>query len=229
MLPSGDLILTYQYFSSESHDLFDVIAYSTSSNAGSTWSDPKAIVLSGLPSPAGANLKPMDPTLVRTEAGALRLYFTYHAKDTRSPALYSALAEDGNITSTFVVNDTPALSVPGTFLLDPAVAYINGAWHHFTWKDQSDDNYHSTSTDGISFVLQKNISLPMDFLGQVVADGAGMRFYGTGKGNVQSAFSTDGQSWTMDAGSRAQGADPGVAKLADGSYLMVYTAANFND
>jgi hypothetical protein len=58
----------------------------------------------------------------------------------------------------------------------------------------------------------------------------GLRMYGTGKGSVQSAFSTDGLTWTMDAGNRiAQGADPGVTALSDGTYLMVYTGNNFNE
>ena len=40
---------------------------------------------------------------------------------------------------------------------------------------------------------------------------------------VQSAFSTDGYTWTMDEGKRVDGADPGVVKLTDGSYVIIYT------
>ncbi|NBS41215.1 hypothetical protein EBS80_00965, partial [bacterium] len=88
---------------------------------------------------------------------------------------------------------------------------------------------HSTSSDGLTFALSDDISLPMDFLGQVVPVGEGLRFYGTGQGSVVSASSADGETWTMDAGSRAPGADPAVSMLDDGTYLMVYTAANFNE
>lgn len=228
-MPSGELILTYQYFSSESESLFDVIAYSTSTDDGATWSATKAITFSGLPTPAGAKLKPMDPDLVRTEDGSLRLYFTYHAKGKKSAELYSAVAADGNIASTFVVNTTPALSVSGKNLLDPSVVLFGGLWHHYTWQDGSDNNYHSTSTDGVTFTLKDEISLPMDFLGQVIPSGSGLRYYGTGKGSVVSAYSSDGYTWTMDAGSRAQGADPGVQQISDSSYIMIYTAANFNE
>lgn len=228
-LPSGELILTYQYFSAETESMFDVISYSTSADNGETWSDPKAVTFSGLPASAGTKLKPMDPTLVRADDGSLRLFFTYHAKGTQNPALYSAVAADGNIASTFVVNPTPALSVAGKNLLDPAVVFFDGAWQHYTWQDGSDNNYHSTSVDGTVFTLQDDINLPMDFLGQVIPSGSGLRFYGTGKGEVVSAYSADGNTWTMDSGSRAQGADPGVQQLADGTYIMVYTAANFNE
>lgn len=228
-MPNDELILTYQYFSGETERMFDVIAYSTSADNGETWSDPKAITFSGLPTPAGTKLKPMDPTLVRADDGSLRLFFTYHAKGKQQPEMYSAVAADGNIASTFVANPTPALSVAGTNLLDPAVVFFDGAWQHYTWKDGDDVNYHSTSVDGTVFTLQDDISLPMDFLGQVIPSGSGLRFYGTGQGEVVSAYSADGSTWTMDSGSRAQGADPGIQQLADGTYIMVYTAANFNE
>lgn len=228
-MPSGELILTYQYFSSESESMFDVIAYSTSTDDGTTWSEPKTIEFSGIPTPAAPKLMPMDPSLVRMDDGSLRLYFTYHAKGSKKPEMYSAVAADGNIASTFVVNTTPALSVSGKNLLDPSVVSFGGLWHHYTWQDGNDNNYHSTSTDGMSFTMKDEVSLPMDFLGQVIPSGSGLRYYGTGKGEVVSAYSDDGYVWTMDTGSRTQGADPGVQQLSDGSCLMVYTAANFNE
>ena len=228
-LPSGELILTYQYFSAESESMFDVIAYSTSTDDGATWSATRAVTFSGLPAPAFPKLMPMDPDLVRADDGSLRLYFTYHAKGSQKPEMYSAVAADGNIASAFVVNTTPALSVAGKNLLDPAVIFFNGAWQHYTWQDGSDNNYHSTSADGITFTLQDDINLPMDFLGQAIPFGSGLRFYGTGKGGVLSAYSDDGSVWAMDAGTRLQGADPGVEQLSDGSYLIVYVSTNFNE
>ncbi len=223
---SGTLILTYQLFSFEDEEMFDVIAYSTSEDDGKTWTDPQKITFENLPAAVGSGKVPMDPTLVETEDGALRLYFTYHAKGAQKPALYSATADDGEISSSFVVEETPALSVDA-MLLDPAVVLFDGNWHHYTWQMESDDNYHSVSDDGLSFTLEENINLPMDFLGQVIAVDDGLRFYGTGKG-VVSAFSSDGYSWEMDDGTRIQGADPGVQELEDGTFVMVYTSMNFN-
>lgn len=226
-LNDGTLILTYQYFSSESEDLFDVIAYSVSNDEGETWSDTKPMTLVGLPMGLDSRKHPMDPTLVQLSDGRLRLYFTYHAQGNKTAALYAATAPDDQIDSTFQVETTPALMTSSN-LLDPAVVYFDGVWHHYTWQDSGDDNYHSTSTDGASFTLQDNINLPMDFLGQVITTDAGLRFYGTGKGGVVSAVSTNGSDWTMESGQRIQGADPAVQRLADGSYLMVYTSINFN-
>lgn len=226
-LQSGELILTYQYFSNTDAALFDIIAYSVSKDSGHTWSDPAAIQFEDLPSARESRLKPMDPSLVQLEDGRLRLYFTYHANGNEKPALYSATTQDSDISSAFTVNKTVALMVSAN-LLDPAVTFFNGKWHHYTWQDASDNNYHSVSDDGETFTMQDEISLEMDFLGQVISYQDRLRFYGTGKGGVVSATSSDGYSWTKEAGTRVQGADPGVQQLDDGTFVMVYTSMNFN-
>ena len=228
---SGQLILVYQYFSSEDESMFDIIAYSVLHDDEKTWSSPVAVTFESLPEPLASGKVPMDPTLVETEKGALRLYFTYHEKDAKAPTLYSATAADGKITSSFVVEQTPALTGDGYLLihmLDPAVVFFNGKWHHYTWKERN-DNYHSVSDDGLFFNVESPITLPMDFLGQVVAVDDGLRFYGTGgEGEVVSAFSSDGYTWEMEEGSRIKGVDPGIQQLEDGTYVMVYTSMNFN-
>ncbi len=224
----GRIILTYQYFSSEDRSLFDAIAYSASEDDGKTWTTPKALALSGVPTPIDADKRPMDPTLVQLEDGSLRLYFTYHAAGRKHAELYSATNAVGDIGGTFAVSAAPALTIDETNLLDPTVVLLGGTWHHFSWQDGSDDNFHSTSSDGLEFIRQADVSLPMDFLGQAISTGSSIRMYGTGEGGVVSAMSSDGFSWKMDSGSRMQGADPGVAVLADGTYLMVYSKMNFN-
>lgn len=226
-LENGDLILTYEYFSDTDAKLFSVITYSTSSDQGSTWSAPTAIQLENLPTPIDPGKTPMDPTLVQTQEGALRLYFTYAAKGNKTAALYSATAADGNITSPFVVQTTPALMLDAN-VLDPSIIFFNGVWHHYAEHDGSNSvNYHSTSTDGLTFTRQEDITLDMALLGQVIPFDNGLRFYGSGKG-VTTAFSTDGYTWTIDGTNLAQGGDPAVQKLDDGSYLMVYTSMSQN-
>lgn len=226
-LQNGDMVLLYQYFSNTDENLFDTIAYSISKNSGLTWTDTTAINFENLPDPQNPRLKPMDPAIVQLEDGRLRLYFTYHTTGSKTPALYSATTSDDNITSSFIVNPSQAL-ITDKNLLDPAVTYFAGAWHHFTWQDGSDNNYHSISDDGLTFTMQEEISLPMEFLGQVVTYEDGLRFYGTGKGMVASAISADGYNWEMESDKIVQGADPAVQQLADGTYLMVYTSMNFN-
>lgn len=222
-LESGDLILTYQYFSDNSKDMFDVIAYSVSDDNGETWSDTKAIEFEGVPSPAHPGKVPMDPSLVQLEDGRLRIYFTYHAEGNKSAALYSATTDDEQIDSIFTVEETPGLIVSEN-LLDPAVVFFEGLWHHYSWKDKSELNYHSTSEDGLTFTRQDDIELDMDFLGQVIPFESGLKFFGTGG----TAISKDGYAWEMLNEKPIQGADPGVQQLEDGSYIMVYTSMNFN-
>lgn len=226
-LQNGVLVLVYQYFSSEDSSLFDTIVYSTSTDSGKTWSNLAPIDLEELPTPVDANKKPMDPTLVQLEDGRLRLYFTYHAQGNKTAALYEATATSDDPASAFTVESTPALLISGANLLDPSVTFFNGLWHHYSWQDGSDNNYHSTSTDGVTFTLQDDVNLPMDFLGEVIPFGDGLRFYGTSKG-ITSAYSADGSTWTIDKENLAPGADPAVQQLDDGSYLMVYTSMNFN-
>lgn len=226
-LQNGDLVLVYQYFSNTDPEFFDIIAYSVSADDGATWTATEPISIENLPEGLDEDKKPMDPTLVQLEDGRLRLYFTFHAKGKKTAALYSATTTDDNISSTFTTRTTPAL-ISTQNLLDPSVTFFDGLWHHYTWQDGSDNNFHSTSTDGLSFTLQDDIVLPMEFLGQVIPFEDGLRYYGTGKG-VTSAFSTDGFAWEIDEESIAPGADPGVQKLDDGSYVMIYTSMNFNE
>lgn len=228
MLQNGDLVLTAQYFSNTDAELFDAIVYSISKDEGQTWSEIQGVTFENLPEPQSPERKPMDPTLVQLEDGSLRLYFTYHAKGEKNANLFSAHSDSEEMGAVFLVEPEPALEVEEGFLLDPAVVFFDGLWHHFTWQMESDDNYHSTSSDGLVFELQDEISLPMDFLGQVIPFEDGLRFYGTGEGGVVSAFSEDGFSWEVDQKSVVQGADPGVQQLEDGSYIMAYTSMNFN-
>lgn len=231
----GTLIASYQYFSREDYDMYDVIAYSVSEDQGKTWTDPEKISFEGLPIPTTGTkegmfvTKAVDPTLVETSDGALRLYFTYQEKDEEQPHLASALASDGNIASTFVYEEGERPILDDAPMLDPAVVYFDGLWHHYSWNEDSEDNYHSLSEDGINFELQDNIEdVGMEFLGQVIAVDGGLRFYGT-KNGISSAFSEDGFTWEKEDGSRMMGADPGVVELEDGSYLMLYTSSNFNN
>lgn len=227
-LQNGDLILTYQYFSTESEELFDVIAYSVSIDEGETWSDTQAVIFENLPEPLDSKKHPMDPTLVQLEDGRLRLYFTYHAKGNTTAALYSATTNDNSMASAFTADRTPALQIDAGNLLDPAVVYFNGVWQHYSWQDGSDNNYHSISIDGVTFTRKDDITLPMDFLGQVIEDNGRLVFYGTSKDGIARAVSGDGYTWEMQEPLGMRGADPAVQKLDDGTYLMVYTSNNFN-
>ncbi|MSR85940.1 exo-alpha-sialidase [Candidatus Woesearchaeota archaeon] len=247
---SGELVASYQYFSYEDEDLFGVIAYSLSDDNGETWTNPVAVTIEGLPeattaTPSGPDevtvTRAVDPTLVELEDGSLRLYFTYQEVDASQPHPASAINTEGDITGTFVYEESGlATTAEDVALLDPSVVYFEGLWHYYTWNVaqsgigagstelstfQDLDNYHGTSEDGLTFTLEDPVTLDMGFLGQAVTLDDGIRFYGTGTGGIVSAFSSDGYTFEMDDGNRLSGGggDPGVAQLEDGTFVMIYT------
>jgi len=227
MISDSTLIATFQYFSFVNEDMFNIIAYTTSRDLGKTWSSIKPVEINDLS--AGESKNGCDPTLVELPNGQLRLYFTYHQRGEEYPQLFSAIGD--SIDSDFL-SEGQQLSTE-EIILDPAVVYFDGMWHHYTVKHgqefESDPeaekiSVHSISEDGLDFELVDEITLDMQFLGDVIEDDGGLRFYN----GRQSAFSTDGYNWTLDDGERIDGADPGVVKLSDGSYIMIYTAHQGN-
>lgn len=225
LLLTGDnkLIAAFQYFSYEVEELFGFIAYTVSEDFGETWSPVKNIKFEGIQIDDKGGQTPVDPTLVELENGSLRLYFTYHVPGKQYPELYSAISEsvDGVFRSEGGQLETNEM------ILDPAVAYFKDGWHHYTVRHGSGrggsySNVHSVSDDGLDFKLQDDISMEFSFLGDVIEDEGVLRFYGTGNGVVL-ATSMDGYSWTKLKERVSDGADPGVAKLPNGSYLIVYT------
>lgn len=223
---NGRLILTFQYFSAEDEEMFDVIAYMISEDNGKTWSALQKLEIEGLPEPIGYNTA-VDPTLIKLSDDSLRLYFTYQSKDQQYPTLVAARNADGLVEGVFTYEEISYIGEePGITMLDPAVVFFDGNYHHYTWQHDSEENIHMISKMGLIFQQQEDISLPMGMLGSVIKTEHGIVFYGTQEGNVASATSEDGYTWTMQEGTRAQGADPGVVHLADGSYLMVFTRLN---
>jgi len=215
----SQLIATFQYFSYVNEDMFDVIAYSVSKDFGSTWSEVRPVMISGL----GKGPNPVDPTLVELDDGTFRLYFTYHEHGSEYPQLFSAVGDsmEGEFKS-----EGQQLTADG-IILDPAVVKFGDVWHHYTVKHGTEFgtepgnfvNVHSISETGTYFQQTDDIEIDMDMLGDVILDNNGLRFYS----GFRSAFSEDGYNWTIDSGERVDGADPGVAKLPDGSYIIIYT------
>jgi hypothetical protein len=214
------LVATFQYFSFVNRDMFDVIAYAVSDDYGSTWSSVKTVEITGL----GIGANPVDPTLVQLDDETFRLYFTYYKHGDKYPQLFSARGD--SIESEFISEGQQLIT--DNMVLDPAVVKFNGIWHHYTIKGgaqlggEPDDfiNIHSISESGLDFKLVDDIKIDMGMLGDVIEDEGGLRFYN----GSESAFSDDGYNWIIDSGERVKGADPGISKLPDGSYIIIYTA-----
>ena len=215
------LVAVFQYFSFVDEEMFDKIAYATSEDFGETWSEIKLVRFSNLK--GGHNA--VDPTLVQLDDGRFRLYFTYHEHGQMYPQLFSAVSDtlEGDFVSEGIQLETDFV------VLDPAVVKFNGKWHHYSVKHGSslEDTFsndsvsiHSVSDDGTGFELADNIDIGIQFLGNVIPFGDGLRFYGSSN---STGYSEDGYTWALEENTGPDGADPGIAQLPDGSFISVYT------
>lgn len=220
-LSDGKLVATFQYFSPTDLELFDVVMYSVSEDNGKTWNQAHSFKLSGFP--AGPGLA--DPFLVELPDGKIRFYYTFEQDGDGYPQLYSALGE--SIDGTFVYEGKQLSYNDSVF--DPAVVYFNNTWHHFTFYPEAEKtengyaNFHSTSSDGLSFTKQNDVYADVQMLGDVILDGELLIFYAGNDGKIGAAYSHNGTEWEKGADTNVDGADPGVVKIADDEYVMVYS------
>ncbi len=216
----GKLIAAFQWFPIEKRDSFDRVAVCFSSDHGKTWSDPESIVVNGLPEDY---MRPFDPTLTLLEDGQIRLFFTSHHKQARTPAIYSAISLDG-IHYTF--EEGMRFGVDGEKVVDCAVTRLGKSWHLYVPIEQKDGyGYHAVSEDGLNFKRLEDVHIDgrHRWLGCALATTNGFRFYGSGEKGIWSAISTDGSSWKLAGDGLGQGADPGVAPTINGRHLMIVT------
>lgn len=237
-LADGRLLAAFQHFPKDDDRNFDRVAVRTSRDEGRTWSAPEAIVVSGLE--AGL-ARPFDPTLVPLPDGRVRLYFTSNrSPDFRrsTPAIYSAISSDG-VNYTFEPGARFALE--GRVVIDCAAALHDGVFHLIVPDNGSAEEmfagqqrrepprggsaYHAVSRDGLTFERVADLVLPQPhrWLGNMQSDGARLVFFGT-DGGMWPATSADGTTWKLSTTTaRLPGADPGVVRLRDGTWLVVAT------
>ena len=217
---AGRLVAVFQWFPFDAADAFDQVAVVFSEDAGTTWSSPEQMTVTGLP---GNLMRPFDPTVVQLDDGRYRLYITSNERTGGGrPAIYSAVSNDG-VAYTF---EPGARFAPAAGTVDASVVRFGGAWHLYshTMEANTGRGFHAVSSDGLAFE-----ELPMvdagsgrQWIGNAVAQGGTLRYYGSGRDGVWSATSADGSAWTLDAGWRLAGGDPSAAILADGEVMLVF-------
>jgi hypothetical protein len=221
----GDtLVAVFQWFRQPNPSpSWDRVAVKFSYNNGSTWTQPLPIVVNGLPS---NYQRPFDPTIVITPEKTIRIFFSSSIGTPpigldASVNTYSAISSNG-IDYDFEPN--ARFDHPTGKVIDPAATIFNGVWQYTAPIGAPQDGaYHCTSTDGINFI--QGADLPSDnahnWTGNMLVDGGLLLFYGSGP-IIWRNSSTDGNSWSGYTNTNIMGGDPGIVKLADGTYLMVY-------
>lgn len=227
-MADGRLIAAHQWFPEDDKDAFDTVAVRFSEDGGSTWSDPRSMIFTGLDE--GARY-PFDPTLVILEDGKVRVFFTYMVGSRQfsevTPSIASATSDDGiHFTRDpgirFAIEDTPTI--------DCSAAKVGDTWHLVcpVMEGGSTRAYHATSSDGLSFTRHEDLSGDMRWLGCMVAVKGGVEFYGSRGPKMRGvglpvAWSPDALDWMGPTAIRVSGADPGVVYLPDGSRVAVVT------
>lgn len=212
----------YVYFVDVSYDgVKEQIGLLKSTDQGKTWGEKQIINIKGL-----GNKAAVDPTPILLDDGRLRLYYLdLNATRTadRSQALenntiYSAISTDG----TNFTEESAVFKYKGIF--DPSVVKVADVWHLYVGTDDQ-KVLSATSSDGTKFEYE-GVAVTGGAIPDVYFDGTKYWLF---TGNMEIYTSLDGKTFTktgnrFDAGKLT--ADPGVAKLADNSYLMVYKTSD---
>ncbi len=207
-----------------------------SRDAGRTWVY-KKLVLTGFE----GMRDPVDPDVQVLPDGTFRMYLTSaEANDLERAKTYFAEGTDGIHFTKMGVAFAPATGVS----LDPSTVKIGSTWRMFSGGTPG-SNHHATSADGRVFTFDREMTFLRNGIGQLMANGipvpGGTRFYTFdstppvgGQRGINSVFTADGVTWTVDAGQRLSPdpastkennglKDPAAVRLSDGTYLMVYS------
>jgi hypothetical protein len=157
--------------------------------------------------------------------GLVRLYFVMAQRKSK------AISGSGLMVSCAGTRDglnyrlDDAVRIPLEDGLDSHIAAFSEAKsiRLFITGANDDLNHHHTSSDGRVF---RPASWPAELqhVRSLVPIDRGCRGYLSGPDGIQSAVSPDGTKWTLESGVRLAGRwDPAVARLEDGSFVMLYS------
>ncbi|MCP4250523.1 MAG: hypothetical protein GY778_26055 [bacterium] len=224
-----------------------LLACTRSRDHGRTWSPVRLLRLRG---PSGGALTGRHGDLVEIAAGRFRLYFVTNLTDADRPHRATATATvltavtrnglDYRVDGWTGLDLAAAAVAPGEerpanrrFGPHPMGLRIADRVHLYAAEvpgAEPEDGEavrairHVVSSNGRSFSEgPRTRPTPMPFIGSLVLSDDGIRAYvGTSDG-IGSLRSGDGRTWNVERGLRlAKGWDPAVARLQDGSFLMVY-------
>lgn len=211
--------ILYVYFVDVSEDgKPEQIGLLKSSDKGATWSVKQIISIAGL-----AEKVAVDPAPFVMDDGRIRLYYfdisKTRSEGTQNNSIYSAISTDG-------VNFTEESGVRFTYpdIYDPDVIKVGNIWRMYVGT-AGQQVLSATSSDGLNFTYE-GVALSGGAIPNVILEN---NLYYLFTGGIEISTSTDGITFTKTTSRFDSGgltADPGVAKIGDGEYFMVYKTSD---
>lgn len=239
VLPGGDLLALFDHARDDDSGRPTVMAVTRSKDQGESWSLMKPVRLhGGRGHVAGAR----HGDLLVAPDGSLRLFFSIpsdHAggKSRRTATILSAVTRDG---LDFRVDAATRVRATGMSDAHIAAVWFRSRLHLFIadWQRgftraslEARNTQHYLSPDGRRFLrLGPGRIQNAQFVGSIVPLPRALRAYVSSPAGIRSFISTNARDWKMEPGLRlAGGWDPGVVRLKDGSFLMLYCTARQDD
>jgi hypothetical protein len=216
--------MLYMYFVDVTTDgKSEQIGLMKSSDSGKTWSQREFVVIKGK---NVAKIIPVDPDPVLLADGRIRLYYydisghpTVESKTKNK--IYSAVSSDG---INFTQEDGVRFEEVSIF--DPDVIKVGDTWRLYVGSPAGQTVISAISTDGLNFT-KEGVAYEGSAVPNAIYESGKYYLYTAG---IQIATSTDGKMYTKNTNSfkskSGTTADPGVVKLSDKNYLMVYKTSS---
>ncbi len=175
-------------------------------------------------------LNGFDPTIVEVN-NQIVLAHTVRPSGMKKPCISVAVGEDiSSLKGTDILwcsdNDDEQYMDASAVFIDPYL-YLYIPSDNSMSSSNPVNYYAQVDVNSWEIVETGKITdADLFLLGSIVTtdeDNCPYRFYGTYQGKVRSACTEDGLSFEVDEEFIVEGADPGVAQLDDGSYVMVIT------
>lgn len=185
-----------------------------SKDKGQTWEEKQFVTISGL----GKKVA-VDPAPTLLADGRIRLYYfdiaPTQTEGTQNNTIYSAISSDG---INFV--EESGIRFKRNDIYDPDVIKMGDVWRMYVGTGNQ-QVLSAVSTDGLNFTYE-GIALNGGAIPNVIYENDSYYLF---TGGIEISTSTDGKTFTktsnrFDCGGLT--ADPGVVKLENGSYFMVY-------
>lgn len=213
----------YAYFVDVSTNGYpEKIGMVKSTDSGKTWTSREFVTIQGIGQKA-----PADPSPILLSDGRIRLFYFdilegRNAKGRKTTnKIYSAISTDG---VNFTEEDGVRFEYDGIF--DPDIIKVSdNLWRMYVGNMDGSKVYSATSTDGMTFTYE-GIAYSGGAIPNVIFENGKYYLF---TGGIDISTSVDGKIFARTTNRFDSGkltADPGVIKLPDGTYLMVYKTSD---